>query len=424
MADVSLWILLQLLPELASTAIIFHFMMQLAGKRHSAGKYWLALAFATAWATFLSFLPLPGFAARLAYVLFFFLLALYWIKTTRSVALSAAWMAVTSVCLSNNITFAILSIVLPSLSPSTLAIASYVATIAMILLNAFILQLSTKLFPTHSELPNPHLLWVPLATIFVFTLLLESFYLSNTAYIDTAGQFSTGAQVAVNGFEVLGTFAFATAGYFVSLLSYFRFVEYRSKEHQRIQLAQQLELQKAALVGMQQSYDTANAIKHDLANHYGILSKLIQNGNLPDALQYLDQLGASFNQEHLTVQTGDTPIDVLLSEKGRQAQQQNTQFVCDVHAIGAGTMTYDVCILLSNALDNALRAAPHGKIELCMSRKKDFIVITMSNTKSANPKPGSGIGLKNIEAVVRKYHGDFEIAQSADHFEISVLLHV
>ena len=84
---------------------------------------------------------------------------------------------------------------------------------------------------------------------------------------------------------------------------------------------------------------------------------------------------------------------------------------------------FDITTLMGNILENAVEAAvkadaPRIRVELIEHKKEIFIVVSNSavkriNTKtdffltSKKDKENHGFGLKNIVAIVEKYHGEY-----------------
>ncbi len=75
----------------------------------------------------------------------------------------------------------------------------------------------------------------------------------------------------------------------------------------------------------------------------------------------------------------------------------------------------DWCILLSNALDNAIKACqevPEEERYIHMSSRKkgNFYLLTVENScsRELEKAPEDGIGLSNIRAVAEKNHGTVE----------------
>ena len=100
---------------------------------------------------------------------------------------------------------------------------------------------------------------------------------------------------------------------------------------------------------------------------------------------------------------------------------------------------FDVSVILSNALTNAMDAAegcPSAFVSLSSRRTKNAVLIEVRNSmkgccvideKSGLPfttkeGTGHGYGLANIRKVAAKYHGEIDIVQEEGEFLLTVLL--
>lgn len=109
----------------------------------------------------------------------------------------------------------------------------------------------------------------------------------------------------------------------------------------------------------------------------------------------------------------------------------------------------DLCIILANAMDNAIQACvketnERSEISLIARKKHKFLIVEVTNTITGGNTALSdkvrssqsdrtygmssgytieyGTGMKNIKHVVEKYEGTMEIEISETHFRLTVLL--
>ena len=128
-------------------------------------------------------------------------------------------------------------------------------------------------------------------------------------------------------------------------------------------------------------------------------------------------------------QTGNAVLDVLLENKAALAANKGitvsstlkVPFPCSI-----GDM--DFCIILSNALDNAIHACEKlgmdekKYIRISSSRQEDFLLIEIENSFNGSRHFKQGIGLSNIKWVTEKYGGAVDISIKDKSFCLSVLL--
>lgn len=108
------------------------------------------------------------------------------------------------------------------------------------------------------------------------------------------------------------------------------------------------------------------------------------------------------------------------------ARQSGIEVSCEA-SVGEGIDGYDLCVLVGNALDNAIRACealPAGKrrIVIGIGRIRGFVHIRIVNTKGEKVRGGEGYGIKNMRAIVKKYNGGMETADRGETYELDAVL--
>ena len=98
----------------------------------------------------------------------------------------------------------------------------------------------------------------------------------------------------------------------------------------------------------------------------------------------------------------------------------------------------DICILLSNLIDNAIEACAETdkpEITLNMSGQNNYYCILIENTvkyevlknnphlfTTKNDKSVHGIGTKSISEIINKYHGMSECYEESGKFAVNIML--
>ena len=88
----------------------------------------------------------------------------------------------------------------------------------------------------------------------------------------------------------------------------------------------------------------------------------------------------------------------------------------------------DLCIILSNGLDNAIQACQkidsgtEKYIRVSSSTQGDFILLEIENSIRRKELFKRGTGLMNIKAVAEKYEGAISVKMGDASFSLSVLL--
>ena len=87
----------------------------------------------------------------------------------------------------------------------------------------------------------------------------------------------------------------------------------------------------------------------------------------------------------------------------------------------------DLCTIFGNALDNAIEAAAlvedaeRRMVHMSVSRKKNFLMITLRNTTKADAF-SHGYGIKSIRQAVSKYGGTAEFGIRDGFFTLQIMI--
>ena len=100
----------------------------------------------------------------------------------------------------------------------------------------------------------------------------------------------------------------------------------------------------------------------------------------------------------------------------------------------------NIGIVLGNLLDNALEAARKSAdkwVNAAIWRERDLLILTVENSLAVLPRQNGslfftskpdkrhhGIGLRNVERVVRKYDGRLKFQVNPKHFRVEAILNV
>ncbi|MDR1701490.1 MAG: GHKL domain-containing protein, partial [Sporomusaceae bacterium] len=219
----------------------------------------------------------------------------------------------------------------------------------------------------------------------------------------------------VNNLELVFLHLVAVAGLFAALLVYQKLTISLHNEQTVQLLAQETQAKEIYLQEAQSRYEQTRSFRHDIGNHLLVLRQLLKEGRQEEAVSYLFNLEDVSAALSFPVNTGNTVVDALLGSKLMLARQQGIAVDCQI-AIPqtSGVKDIDWCVLLANALDNAIKesgqvAAKERFIYLESERKGNFYFLLLKNAcREKTLLPKDGIGLSNIKAVTQKYGGKTE----------------
>lgn len=162
--------------------------------------------------------------------------------------------------------------------------------------------------------------------------------------------------------------------------------------------------------------------RHDLRHHMNYLNACIVENKLQEATAYIQQTCVDIENMKLEQYSGNEPLNLLLSAYVSKAREQGIAIEIGVSATEFGRFQIpDLCSLISNALENAIKACvlienPNQRyIKLRMYEKSNKLCLSIRNNYRTEPvfeegvpiasHEGHGIGVKSIVHVVEKYEG-------------------
>ena len=207
------------------------------------------------------------------------------------------------------------------------------------------------------------------------------------------------------------------------LMVYFYFRQSQLKMQISV-LDTQYDLIESQYVRAQNFYAENAKLYHDIKHHLRALERLLQNGDQREALAYIESVQEPLQCKMIPVYTGVDIVDTVICEAKEKAEQRNILLLVETPILPSGLKLEDreFCVLCANLLDNALKAAKE-QIKLNIAIAAGFLVIEMENDYKEKPlvknnhfvsetEQGSlahGWGMKIIEQIVEKYHGELTI---------------
>ena len=165
------------------------------------------------------------------------------------------------------------------------------------------------------------------------------------------------------------------------------------------------------------------------------LSGWIANGRIPDAVSELERSIADVQKIRRPQMQPNHLVDYLLAGLSERCDQAGIRLDIKVSLPSSiGVKDVDFCTILSNLIDNAVKAACSARnekrfIHLDIHRNGDILFIGCENSKShnadkeTNPRRFGHLGLINIREAVSKYEGDVQIENHLETFRIQVMLY-
>lgn len=189
-----------------------------------------------------------------------------------------------------------------------------------------------------------------------------------------------------------------------------RFCIYAADQREKDLLEQQVEYQQSYYRGLSQAAEQTRQIRHDLKNHLQTISLLYEGGKQNELAEYLRDTWDALRQTEQFVMTGNPSLDALLNLKLGEIKRSGIRCTPEI-AIPRelGLPFSDTVTLVGNLLDNAIHScrkiSGDPAIRLQISYQEGTLLLCMENPCTEPEAAPYGIGMKNVEKIVRKYDG-------------------
>ncbi len=244
--------------------------------------------------------------------------------------------------------------------------------------------------------------------------------------------------------------SFTVLSFVVILATTYVFRQWKTKQEENRQReifsAQMADLQ-SHISETEQLYQDMRNLRHDMGNHLMTLNQLYDQGKYDAARQYTDKLNEKMAKACHDVNSGNPVTDVILSGRKKEMEERGIAFSCDFHyPMARAVDSFDISIILNNALSNAIEAIEREKdclsemphISLLSDCRKNMYMIEVSNSYrgdletdpisglpfTSKTGEGHGFGLASIRHAARKYLGDIEIRKEICEGEECCVLRV
>ena len=172
-------------------------------------------------------------------------------------------------------------------------------------------------------------------------------------------------------------------------------------------------------------YDRTKSFRHDIRNHIAVIKDLLESGKFKEVVSYIEDMDHMAEKMSFPCSTNNPVVDILMGNKLGIAERMGIRVNCSLLLpYPCGLKDMDICIVLSNALDNAIQACKNmdGYIHVSGRMQGDFLMMEVENSFRGKSAVKKGTGLSNIKAVAEKYSGAISIETREDVFALQVLL--
>lgn len=237
---------------------------------------------------------------------------------------------------------------------------------------------------------------------------------------------------------------------FICCLSYMLFLAYNSAEERERQWQKQiqsnLDLQLSQAIReigvLRESQTMAIQYRHDLRHHLQYVSNCIANDQKERAQSYIASVCGEIEAQQVWRWCENEAANLVLSSFAGRAKKTGVKMNVEGTLPAAFKVSdNDLCVLLSNSLENALHAcqplAEAGKtctieLQFRFDEKADKFFLQMTNPckepvkfekgRPVSNRSGHGIGVQSICAIVEQYGGDCQFLVKEGQFVLRMFL--
>lgn len=234
--------------------------------------------------------------------------------------------------------------------------------------------------------------------------------------------------------------------FIILILNFFLFYLYNKiyelgkEKYEKQFLEEEIQMYERRFEMMQQSRDKIRALRHDLLHHLQMLQHFALTGNTEQLVDYIGRMNEQIEIATRGVNTGNDAVDAILDFMIEKAKREGAAITVKSSIPKEEFISiYDINILLSNLLDNAIEGVKgcsdkeihlnikteQGLLCICVENQYDGILYQEENRYlTRKNEDGHGIGLQNVSDIVDKYHGIMKIETENHIFKVNLILYL
>lgn len=304
----------------------------------------------------------------------------------------------------------------------------YVCTLFFVHLISYTFYFLIKNYQLLKSFQNvPILYWIsvmimPCATIYLVALLIVYTNVNNSFIL--------------MGFVLLFVVNFASFYLFENLLiMYHEKIQKIVIEQQNMYYDNQLELFQTSLRSMK-------SFRHDLVNHLSTLKILLHKDQVEHAFTHIEQMVNSSYMTKEYARSGNIVIDSIINFKLQEAEEYKIEVNILLKIPSEiSVRSFDMVIILSNLLDNAMDATKEyegeRKLDIRMSFIKGRLIIKVENSfdgliyvddhgirSKKTDEENHGLGINNVRKSIQNYNGTMDIEVTEETYSTTILLFI
>ncbi len=199
-------------------------------------------------------------------------------------------------------------------------------------------------------------------------------------------------------------------------------------------LSYELDTQKRQYESQLQNQNEIRRMKHDIKGHLITVTSLLQSGRHEEAEQYLRKITELASISTDRTYADDPYLDALISGYNTLFERNSVKFICNIQIPPIEKYPVELCLVFSNALQNALEASlklPQEKrsVSVTAKLKFDYLVLQIANRfagqveledesipRTTKESAGHGYGLTSIKTTLEALDGVLHLRTDNDVF--------
>lgn len=231
------------------------------------------------------------------------------------------------------------------------------------------------------------------------------------------------------------------AGNFIMFYMISDIVHREKRLQEMLVLKEQTKNKTDMYIQINNNYESQKLKIHEFKHHINCMQGLLEEKQNNAALEYIRNINNSWIEEMNYVLTNHAIVNAVLNEKYKKAKSCHIPMIININ-----NMEYlpvkeeDIVTVLANLLDNAIEAAEridkgdkYIKFKMLYENKKLIISVRNPVTKeiktegsiagtSKADKEYHGIGMINVDRVVKKYGGQYIFSCKDGYFTSTVVI--
>nr|MCR5148250.1 GHKL domain-containing protein [Eubacterium sp.] len=218
---------------------------------------------------------------------------------------------------------------------------------------------------------------------------------------------------------------------------FFHSISYYNTLRKNKMIQQQMNYQSANYSHIQNSYRNTRKIIHETKSTFTTIEEYIEKKEYDKLIKFTREAKKNFDSEHPIIRTDNIVIDALINNFLSVTYDSNIKVTTNI-AVNPNHIKpndYDLSIILSNLLDNALNAvqkiSENAKrvIDIDIITNDTSLVINIENPFSLNQETNNsfnninhGYGIENVTKLVLKYDGNYTYGSTSNNYYTSTVI--